>query len=615
MIELTINGKRVSAPEGSTILEAAKLSGITIPTLCHLHGVHTHGSCRICVVEVEGAKNLLASCIVKAQEGMVVRTNTEKVRAARKVLYDLMLSNHPKECTACSRNLSCELQELGNTLGILETHFHGEAGPARLDISPSITRDTRKCILCRRCVTICTNVQGVGAISGQSRGFNTVISPPLGMPLESVHCAMCGQCTLVCPTGALTETDGMDMVWNALHDPNTRVAVQVAPAVRAALGEEFSLPAGTLVTGKLATALRDLGFDDVFDTNFAADLTIMEEGTELLHRLRDAVTGKGASLPMITSCSPGWIKHIEHAFPEELSHLSTCKSPHTMLGALIKSYYTDKIGLPPEKMFVVSVMPCTAKKFEIDRPEMQNRDNPNVDAVITTRELARMIRTMGIDFKNLPDSSFDAPLGFSTGAADIFGVTGGVMEAALRTVYELVTGRELAPNALKLSPAEGLEGVSHGIVKFADCLPDFSYLEGVEAKVAVASGLKSADSIMKQIAAGESPYHFVEIMGCPEGCINGGGQPRVKSTGETDISEVLKLRREALGREDEGKEKRKSHENPDIIALYSEYLGEPASKLSHELLHTSYTKRGLYNEYLPPVLDIAVMCAEKDAES
>ena len=597
MIELTINGKKVSAPDGSTILQAAKLAGISIPTLCHLPGVHTNGSCRMCVVEVEGARTLQAACIVKASNGMVVRTNTDKVRLARKILYDLLLSNHPKECTYCSRNQSCELQALGNTLGILETRMSGEAGPARLDISPSITRDTRKCILCRRCVTVCNEVQGVGAISAQNRGFNTVIAPALEMPLEKVDCAMCGQCTVVCPTGALTETDGMEKVWNALHDPNKRVAVQVAPAVRAALGEEFGMPIGTRVTGKLASALHDLGFDDVFDTNFGADLTIMEEGTELLNRLSSALTGGDAVLPMITSCSPGWIKHIEHAFPEELGHLSSCKSPHTMLGALIKSFYAEKIGVDPKDMYVVSVMPCTAKKYEIQRPEMQNGGYPNVDAVLTTRELARMIRAMGIDFANLPDGTFDSPLGFSTGAADIFGVTGGVMEAALRTVYELVTGREFPCDDLHLAPIMGLESIKEASLTFENVKPEYSFLEGVTAKVCVANGLKNADIIMKQVQAGESPYHFIEIMGCPGGCINGGGQPRVNSR-NSNYNERCELRMKALYAEDESKAVRKSHENPDVIALYEQYLGEPCGHKSHELLHTTYTKRGHFNEYL-----------------
>ena len=596
MINLTINGKQVSAPEGSTIMEAAKLAGIDIPHLCHCPGIHTNGSCRVCVVEIEGMKKLMASCIVKAQEGMVVRTSTERVRLARKIIYDLLISNHPKDCMACSRNQSCELQAMGGTLGILETHIHGEPSPRRVDISPSITRDTRKCILCRRCVTACHEVQGVGAIFAQNRGFNTVIAPALGKPLNTVDCAMCGQCTVVCPTGALTETDGMEKVWAALTDPNKRVIVQVAPAVRAALGEEFGLPAGETCTGKMATALHDLGFDDVFDTNFGADLTILEEGTELLQRLTAALTGGEAVLPMITSCSPGWIKHCEHAFPTELDHLSTCKSPHTMLGAVIKSFYADRLGIDPKDMFVVSVMPCTAKKYEIQRPVMQNDGNFNVDAVLTTRELARMIRTMGIDFVNLEDGTFDAPLGFSTGAADIFGVTGGVMEAALRTVYELVTGREMPGSNLHLEPIMGLEKIKEASILFKDVKPEYSFLEGVEARIAVTSGLKNADVLLEQIRDGKSPYHFIEVMACPGGCINGGGQPRIRN----NVPNYKELRIEALYNEDEGKPLRKSHENPDLLELYKVYLGEPGSHLSHELLHTTYTARGHFNEWLDP---------------
>jgi len=591
-MNITINGKEFNIEEGLTIMEAAARHHIKIPSLCHLKDIHKYGSCRMCVVEVEGMKNLQASCIVKARDGMVVRTNSPKVRKARKVLYELMLSDHSKDCLSCNRNQSCELQALGYTLGVSECRLSGERSSCYIDVSPSITRDTSKCILCRRCVTVCNKVQEVGAINAQNRGFDTVISPSMDLPLNNTACAMCGQCTVVCPTGALQETDGIAPVWRALADPGKRTVVQVAPAVRAALGEEFGMETGTLVTGKIASVLHELGFDDVFDTDFAADLTIIEEGTELLGRLDKILKGKEAALPMITSCSPGWIKHIEHAYPEELDHLSTCKSPHTMMGALVKSYYAKKINKKPEDMFVVSIMPCTAKKYEIKRPEMGIAGYPDVNAVLTTRELARMIKQSGIDFELLPDRDFDKPLGLSTGAADIFGVTGGVMEAALRTVYELVTGRELPFHNLHVEPITGLDQVKTASLTIEDTLPEFKHLEGVKVKIAVTSGLGGADILMDEIAAGASLYHFIEVMGCPGGCINGGGQPR------PTCDDYRKKRSDALYREDEGKLLRKSHENPDLQQLYKEYLGEANGHLSHKLLHTYYIPRGLYNEKL-----------------
>lgn len=590
MINLTINGKAVQAPDGSTIIQAASLNNILIPNLCYLEKSHAIGSCRICVVEVEGAKTLQASCITKAKEGMVVKTNTDKVRNARKVLYELMLSDHNQDCLACSRNQDCELQELGKTLGIDSSRFEGERLPALLDSSVSITRDLSKCILCRRCVTICNEIQGTNILNAQNRGFSTVIGPSMDLELGEVNCAFCGQCTIVCPVGALTETSSTEKVWKALNDPDLRVVVQIAPAVRVAVGEEFGYPAGSRVTGKLASALADLGFDDVFDTNWAADLTIIEEGTEFLGRVKAALTGGQSLLPIITSCSPGWIKFIEHNFPEQLGHLSTCKSPHTMMGAVVKSYYAEKIDIDPKKLFVVSVMPCTAKKFEIERPEMMNDGLANVDAVITTRELAQMIKTAGIDFAKLPEGEFDKPLGLSTGAADIFGVTGGVMEAALRTVFELVTGRELPFDKLHVEPIVGLDGIKEATIKIENTLPEYDFLEGVEVKVAVTSGLKNARVLMQDVKNGTSPYHFIEVMGCPGGCITGGGQPR------SDDPEVRSKRLRGLYDEDESKTLRKSHENPSILAFYEDYLGEPNGHLAHELLHTHYTKRGVYNE-------------------
>lgn len=590
MISLTINGKRCTVDEDLTILEAAKLNGINIPHLCWLEGVHEFGSCRICVVEVEGARTLQASCITKVSEGMVVHTNSEKVRKARKVLYELLLSDHSKDCLSCKRNQSCELQELGRTLGIEETRFNGARSDYVLDSSVSITRDMSKCILCRRCVTVCNEIQGVGVLNAQNRGFQTVISPAMDLPIGSVNCAYCGQCTVVCPVGALKETDSIQDVWNAINDKKKRVVVQVAPAVRVAIGEEFGYEPGERVTGKLASALRALGFDDVFDTNFAADLTILEEGTELLTRVKRALTGKGAVLPMITSCSPGWIKYIEHTFPDELDHLSTCKSPHTMMGALVKSYYAKKIKVDPKDIFVVSIMPCTAKKTEIKRAEMKNDGYQNVDAVLTTRELAAMIKEAGIIFTELEDGKFDDPLGMSTGAADIFGVTGGVMEAALRTVYEMVTGRELPFEGLHVTPITGLEQVKEAGILIENPLPYYSFLDGVEIRVAVTSGLKGADQLMKDVAAGRSPYHFIEVMGCPGGCITGGGQPRSKDP------QVRNKRLKGIYSEDESKALRKSHENPYITMLYDEFLGAPNSHLAHELLHTIYVRRGRFNE-------------------
>lgn len=593
MVNLTINNKNVTAEDGMTILEAAKRNNILIPHFCYLEGVHQVGSCRICVVEVEGAKTLQASCMTVVREGMVVRTNTEKVKKTRKLLYELMLSDHPRNCLSCARNQNCEFQKLGELMQINEFRFEGEKSKTFIDnSSPSITRDTSKCILCRRCITVCNQIQGVGVLNVQKRGFKSVIGPADELPLNSVNCAFCGQCTTVCPVGALQEKDSTEKVWDALFDKSKRVVIQTAPAIRAALGEEFGYAPGTLVTGKMVSALRDMGFDDVFDTNFTADLTILEEGNELLKRVTGALTGKGAVLPMITSCSPGWIKYVEHTYPGELDHISTCKSPHMMLGALAKSYYANKIGVASKDMFVVSVMPCTAKKFEITRPEMKNGGYPNVDAVLTTRELARMIKDAGIDFDSLEDGEFDSPLGLSTGAADIFAATGGVMEAALRTVYEVVTGRELPFESLHVTPIMGLEQVKSAELTIEKPLEAFKFLDGFTVKVAVTSGLSGARKLMEQVKNGDSPYHFIEVMGCPGGCISGGGQPRPTN------NEIRKKRLEAIYKEDEGKKLRKSHENPFVLKLYEEFLKEPLGHKSHELLHTSYAKRGIYNQFM-----------------
>jgi NADP-reducing hydrogenase subunit HndD len=593
MVNLVINNKNISAEEGITILEAAKKNNIIIPSLCHLDCVHQVGSCRICVVEVEGTKNLQASCMLTVREGMVVRTNTEKVKKARKVLYELILSDHPKDCLNCSRNQNCELQKVGELLQVNECRFEGEKSKDMIDdSSPSIVRDASKCVLCRRCITVCNEIQGVGVLNAQNRGFKTYIGPAADFPLDTVNCSYCGQCTTVCPVEALKEKDSTQVVWEALFDKSKRVVIQTAPAIRAALGEEFGYEPGTLVTGKMVTALKDMGFDDIFDTNFAADLTIVEEGNEFLERVKKAFSGKKAVLPMITSCSPGWIKFVEHAYPGELDHISTCKSPHMMLGALAKSYYAEKMGIDPKDIFVASVMPCTAKKYEITRPEMKNNGYPNVDAVITTRELARMIKEAGINFKTLEDGKFDNPLGLSTGAADIFAATGGVMEAALRTVYEIITGRELPFEKLHVTPIVGLEQIKTAELKIENPIEEYAFLDGVTVKVAVTSGLAGARKLMEEVARGESPYHFIEVMGCPGGCISGGGQPRPTN------DEIRAKRLEAIYKEDEGKELRKSHQNPFVIKLYEEFLKEPLGHKSHELLHTHYTKRGIYNEFI-----------------
>ncbi len=604
MLELTINNQLVTAQKHETILEVARRHHIMIPTLCHLEGLKAIGSCRICVVEVEGAKSLMAACVTPVTAGMVVQTHSAKVRQARKVLFELMLSDHPADCLVCDRSPDCEFRQLGEILQVDMSRFTGARSQELIDLSsPAIERDNSKCILCRRCVTVCNEIQGVGALNAQGRGFATQISSGSDILLGSAVCAYCGQCTLVCPVNALREKDATQLVWQALADPELTVLVQTAPAVRAALGEAFDLEPGTLVTGKMAAALRRLGFDYVFDTNFAADLTIIEEGYELLGRLASAALAQGKVsrqqldelglpehlpqpvLPMITSCSPGWIKFIEHFYSSKLDHLSSCKSPHMMLGALAKSWFASKIGIDPSQLFVVSVMPCTAKKFEISRPEMARDGIFDVDAVLTTRELGRMVKEAGIHFVQLPDEKFDSPMGLSTGAADIFGTTGGVMEAALRTVYELLTGRELPFANLHVEPIVGLEKIKTAAFKLESVKPEWSFLEGVEVKIAVTSGLSGAAHLMDEIVAGTSEYLFIEVMGCPGGCISGGGQPRPLS------DEVRQKRLQAVYREDEGKLLRKSHENPDLAVLYQEFLGSPGSHVAHSLLHTSYTVR------------------------
>ena len=592
-IKLTINGKECTAPAGSTILQAAERNGIHIPKLCYLKGIHQYGACRICVVEQINppAKNLQASCMVEARNGMVIETNNAKVQEARKTMYELLLSNHDKKCLTCARNQDCEFQALGRELGVEESPYEGERDLRPIDVSESLTRDPNKCILCRRCVSVCNKIQTTSILTAENRGFQTVITPAFGLPIGNTACTYCGQCVVVCPVGALKETSHKDRVLRAINDPNKHVVVQPAPAVRVGIGECFGLPAGTCETGKLAAALHRMGFDDVFDTNWGADLTILEEGTEFLERFRAVLSGGVATLPMMTSCSPGWIQFIEHNYPEHLENLSTCKSPHQMFGAVVKSYYAKKLGKKPEDMYVVSIMPCTAKKTECARPEMQNDGVPNVDAVLTTRELGDMIKAMGINFLGLPEEKFDDPLGFSTGAADIFGVTGGVMEAALRTVYEIITGRELPFPNLHVSPIVGLEEIREATIKLENVKPEWRAAEGFEVKIAVTSGFAGARKLMEQIKEGTSPYHFIEVMGCPGGCITGGGQPRPQE----DINIVRQKRMEAIYGEDERKVVRKSHENKSLMDFYKEW-GEPGCHASHEYLHTHYVKRGKYNE-------------------
>ncbi len=577
MIPLTIDGVKVEVPAGSTVLEAARIAKVNIPTLCFLKDVNETANCRVCVVDC-GARALQAACVMPVSPNMVVRTNTPAVREARKMNLELILSNHEKKCLSCVRSQNCELQKLCLDLGVEDgERFAGARTEFAMDkTSPSIVRDNNKCILCRRCVGACANVQKVDVIGPVRRGFKTAIESPWNMHLAQMACINCGQCIVSCPVGALTEKDNTQEVWDALADPTKHVVVQPAPAVRAALGEEFGLPMGTSVTGKMAAALRRLGFDRVFDTDFAADLTIMEEGTELIERIT-----KGGVLPMITSCSPGWIKYCEHYYPEFIPNLSTCKSPHEMAGAMIKSYYAEKTGVNCRNIVVVSVMPCTAKKFEAKRPELSHNGMADVDVVITTRELARMIKEAGIDFANLPDEDFDRLMGQSSGAGVIFGATGGVMEAALRTAYELITGEELKD--VNFTAVRGVEGIKEATVKIGE----------MDVNVAVCSSTGKASELLESVKRGEKQYHFIEVMGCPGGCVNGGGQPIVSSQIRNWV-DVRAERAKALYDEDAGKPIRKSHENPEIKQIYDEYLGKPNSHKAHTLLHTTYEQRDIY---------------------
>ena len=577
MVTLTIDGQSVKTKKGSTILEAARSAGIDIPTLCFLKDIHQTGDCRMCIVEVEGRRGFTTSCITKVDEGMVVHTNTPEIIEARRVILDLTISNHHVECLTCVRSGNCELQQVAKKLNMNTIEFEGEKKDYEIDdLSPSIVRDPNKCILCRRCVAACKNVQKIGAIECINRGFESCISTVEGKSLNDVNCTFCGQCIQACPTGALHEKETIDEVWEKLKDPDCYVVVQTAPAVRAALGEEFGMEIGTNVTGKMVTALRRLGFNKVFDTNTGADFTIMEEANEFVERFSN-----GGVLPMITSCSPGWVKYIEMNYPELLPHVSSCKSPHQMFGAILKSYYAEKEGIDPHKMYVVSVMPCIAKKFERQRNEMQNDEMYNVDNVITTRELARMIKQANLEFTMLPDSEFDSPMGEATGAAAIFGTTGGVMEAALRTAQDTLTGEDL--DKIDFEAVRGGDGIKRATVNIA----------GKDIKVVAASGLGNAREIMEEIKSGKADYQFVEIMACPGGCVMGGGQPIRTSKERMDV-DVRKLRADCLYSIDERSTIRKSHDNPVVKKIYEEFFEKPGSHKAHELLHTDYVKREKY---------------------
>ena len=577
-VTLTIDGIEIKAEKGTTILQAARNAGIDIPTLCFLKEINEVGDCRMCIVEIEGRRGFATSCVQKVEEGMVVHTNTKEVLEARKVILDLILSNHVKECLTCVRSGNCELQELTHKLNITNIEFPGEIlKHEKDDKSPSIVRDFNKCVLCRRCVATCKKVQEIGAIDCAERGFESCISTTYGNSLNDVDCTLCGQCIEACPTGALHEKESIDDVWVNLKNPDKYVVVQTAPAVRVAIGEEFDMPIGTNAKGKMVTALKRLGFDKVFDTNTGADFTIMEEANEFIER----VQGNGV-LPMITSCSPGWVRFAEKNYGECLDHLSSCKSPHQMFGALIKSYYAEKYGIDRNKICVVSVMPCVAKKYECVRPEMEVDGVRDVDYVLTTRELARMIKQANIDFVKLEDSNFDDPMGEASGAGAIFGTTGGVMEAAIRTAVDTLENKNM--DKLEYKEVRGEKGIKEAVLNIA----------GNEIKIAVVSGLANARKIMEQIKAGTSPYHFIEIMACPGGCVVGGGQP-IKSSKIRETVDVRKLRADALYEIDEKSTIRKSHENPAIKQIYEEYLEKPGSHKTHKYLHTTYSKKEKYD--------------------
>ena len=590
-INITINGVALKVDEGTSILHAAKSINVHIPTLCHHEDLCISGNCRICVVEVNNPNNLMAACATPVGENMNITTNSHQIRQARKHILELLLTEHNINCIKCTHNNSCELQKLALEYRTDEELFISLRKTKRPDASsPSILRDETKCIRCTRCVRTCAELQGVNALTMAGKGNKTIMSTFMDMPMNEVVCTNCGQCINRCPTGALVERNYIEEVWDSIYDKSKHVVVQTAPATRVALGELFNLRPGNSVTGRMVSSLRRMGFDSVLDTDFTADLTIIEEGTELLHRLKKVLVDgdKSVALPMMTSCSPGWVKFIEHVFPELLPNLSTCKSPQQMFGALAKTFYADKKGLDPKDMISVSIMPCTAKKFEANRPEMRDSGFKDVDYVLTTRELSSMIRQSGIAVRTLQDENYDSIMGESTGAGVIFGVTGGVMEAAIRTVYELVTGREVPFDGLRVTPVRGMEGVKTASLLINDVTEEYKFLEGVELKVGIAHGLANARKLMNAVRDKTIELHFIEIMACPGGCIGGGGQPI-----PTNIK-IRSARTDATYREDEGMKYRKSHENPEVKAIYEEFLGEPNGHKSHKLLHTYYTERKKY---------------------
>ena len=593
--EIQIDGKTIQAEEGKSILEVCHKESISIPTLCYHSDLNVAGICRICVVEIEGWKTLQAACATPVSPGMEIRTYSDKVRRARRTILELMLSNHYGYCWTCARNQNCELQKLAAEYGIDKPLRFEPVKEPRWEIedsSPSVVRDKNKCILCKRCIRTCIDLQQVGVIEARGRGHDTDVVTLFDKPLAHVNCIYCGQCINRCPTGALKANDPADEVWKAIDDPNKFVVAHPAPSIRVSIGECFGMEPGHRVTGKLVTALKKAGFDSVLDTNFTADLTIIEEGTEFLHRVTAAVKDKdpNVKLPMVTSCSPGWIKYCEHFYPDLLGHLSTCKSPQQMFGAVAKTYFAKKMNIDPKNMVTVAIMPCSAKKFEANRPEMNDSGFKDVDYGLTTRETALMIKESGIDFLKLEETEFDRFMGESSGAADIFGATGGVMEAALRTVYFLITGRNVPFENLQIFPVRGMEGVKEASIKLENLKKEYSFLEGVEVKIAVAHGTANAKKVMDLVRSGEAGYHFIEIMGCPGGCIGGGGQPIPTSL------EIRKKRAAAIYEEDADKKLRMSHENPEIDMIYKEFLGQPCGEVSHHLLHTHYTPRARYLE-------------------